>query len=310
MLSKVCADLEQSLKGDMGPVEEISLLLKQSRTNQQPAPPVPQHPWNRVRSNVSSQKMVDSNDKNRDAVAASKTGRNKDLGKTRMCVNIIKKGKCWVGSNCEFAHSESEIRETPDLTKTQLCTKFMTGNCTKKNCSYAHGEAELVNRPSFKKQPCMSFGFGKCRNGNSCGFRHDGVDNNLPKQSPKKQQQQQQQPDLPKQAQKKQQQADSEVDSDASTDVPSRVPSGSLEAHSVTGDLQAKLPEVQGRQAACDANEIAKLRKPHTSTQSSRVKHSRSKGSTLASCSYQFEMRAALGLLALAATVMVEVYLR
>jgi len=59
------------------------------------------------------------------------------------------------------------------LAKTQLCTKFMNGTCTRKNCSYAHGEAELVMPPSFKKKTCVWHLQGKCRNGTKCGFAHD-----------------------------------------------------------------------------------------------------------------------------------------
>jgi len=98
--------------------------------------------------------------------------RNKDLQKTKLCVYFVQ-GKCGLGSNCQFAHSTSEIRKAPNLTKTQLCTNFMNGNCRNKHCNYAHGEAELVKPPSFKKKLCVWFKQGKCRNGVNCGFVHD-----------------------------------------------------------------------------------------------------------------------------------------
>merc|ERR1719478_921570 len=77
-----------------------------------------------------------------------------------------------MGSNCKFAHSESEIRGAPDLSKTQLCVKFMNGRCFKDTCTYAHGEAELKKPPNFKKKICAWYRDGKCRNGDNCGFAH------------------------------------------------------------------------------------------------------------------------------------------
>lgn len=97
--------------------------------------------------------------------------RNKDLKKTKMCIHH-QRGMCGLGTNCPFAHALSEIREAPNLTKTQLCTNFMKGCCRYDNCTYAHGEAELVNPPSYKKKMCHWYKMGSCRNGAKCGFVH------------------------------------------------------------------------------------------------------------------------------------------
>jgi len=100
---------------------------------------------------------------------------NKDLQKTRLCVYHLE-GKCGFGSSCTFAHYTSEVKSVPDLSKTQLCAKFAEGKCSNKNCTYAHGEEELRDSPNFKMKLCKWNLKGKCRNGTSCGFAHDGVE--------------------------------------------------------------------------------------------------------------------------------------
>jgi len=97
--------------------------------------------------------------------------KDKDLQKTKMCVYHVQ-GKCGYGSDCQFAHCLSEIRKAPNLAKTQLCTAFMSGSCTKASCTYAHGEAELAQPPNFKKKVCVWYIQGKCRNGTKCSFAH------------------------------------------------------------------------------------------------------------------------------------------
>jgi hypothetical protein len=97
--------------------------------------------------------------------------KNKDLQKTKLCIYHTQ-GLCTLGENCKFAHNVSEMREAPNLTKTQLCKAFMNGYCRNQNCNYAHGEAELVSPPNFKKKLCHWHAKGKCRNGHKCGFAH------------------------------------------------------------------------------------------------------------------------------------------
>lgn len=106
---------------------------------------------------------------------AQKKQANKDLQKTRLCVYHLE-GKCGFGSSCTFAHYTSEVKPVPDLTKTQLCAKFAEGKCTNKNCTFAHGEEELRDPPNFKMKVCKWNLKGKCRNGTSCGFAHDGAE--------------------------------------------------------------------------------------------------------------------------------------
>lgn len=54
-------------------------------------------------------------------------------------------GRCTMATNCPFAHGETELRSTPNLFKTSLCTLFMkSGNCVHgEKCRYAHGQQEL-----------------------------------------------------------------------------------------------------------------------------------------------------------------------
>eukprot|EP00913_Durusdinium_trenchii_P034062 g31882.t1 len=54
-------------------------------------------------------------------------------------------GTCSKGTGCNFAHSDLELREQPNWTKTELCFRFMSkGRCGKgASCSFAHGRGEL-----------------------------------------------------------------------------------------------------------------------------------------------------------------------
>ena len=61
-----------------------------------------------------------------------------------MCPNITGKGHCEMGDMCKFAHSELELRSTPNIYKTALCNNFSNGECKLGDmCRFAHGEAEL-----------------------------------------------------------------------------------------------------------------------------------------------------------------------
>ncbi|CAE8591771.1 unnamed protein product [Polarella glacialis] len=66
------------------------------------------------------------------------------------------RGLCDRGAGCTFAHSASDLRPKPDLSRTSLCRTFMkAGLCTAgEECMFAHGRAEL-RRPR-KKQAAAS----------------------------------------------------------------------------------------------------------------------------------------------------------
>jgi hypothetical protein len=70
--------------------------------------------------------------------------------KTKMC-SFFMKGQCTKGSACTYAHSGSEHRGKPDLSRTQMCSAFLAGACKKgSRCIYAHHESELrvLGKPS------------------------------------------------------------------------------------------------------------------------------------------------------------------
>ncbi|CAL1167916.1 unnamed protein product [Cladocopium goreaui] len=67
-----------------------------------------------------------------------------ELKFTKMCRHWIA-GKCNMGQSCNFAHSDLELREQPNLVATQLCFRFSAkGRCNKgAKCTFAHGREEL-----------------------------------------------------------------------------------------------------------------------------------------------------------------------
>mmetsp|Transcript_148532 Transcript_148532/g.386187 ORF Transcript_148532/g.386187 Transcript_148532/m.386187 type:complete len:525 (-) Transcript_148532:190-1764(-) len=74
--------------------------------------------------------------------------------KTKMC-RFYPVGECRYGQDCPYAHDESEIEHTPDLTKTALCTDFEKGCCLKnpEECPFAHGREELRTTDAFSESP-------------------------------------------------------------------------------------------------------------------------------------------------------------
>lgn len=195
------------------------------------------------------------------STSTSKTGRNRDLQKTKMCVYFTQ-GKCGQGTSCPFAHHPDELKKMPNLAKTQLCTAFMRGVCTNKNCNFAHGEQELIKPPSFKKKLCVWYKQGKCRNGNACGFIHDEA---LPGKSARRADDDDASTIVP--SSQSPRSAAQTLESDASTMAPATMPDENLfrmmagrgsapleqQVKSMTlaiGDLQAKLTLVQARQQA------------------------------------------------------------
>ncbi|CAJ1376188.1 unnamed protein product [Effrenium voratum] len=80
------------------------------------------------------------------------------FSKTKMCkFKLI--GVCIKGSSCMFAHTQDELKPTPDLFRTKICkTLINTGACQNPQCRYAHNKEELrtsMNRakPTRGKQP-------------------------------------------------------------------------------------------------------------------------------------------------------------
>jgi len=93
--------------------------------------------------------------------------------KTKICPHLIA-GSCAKGVNCNYAHSQQEIRLPPNLKKTKLCQLFKMGKCQLGlSCSFAHGESELRSTTEFFKTAiCTAFLKGSCTGGQKCRYAH------------------------------------------------------------------------------------------------------------------------------------------
>lgn len=101
---------------------------------------------------------------------------HKQLRKTKFCTYFLK-GTCQYGADCAFAHSSTELQNTPDLCKTRMCKAWSEGKCNDPACRFAHCEDELRSTDMFfKKTLCMWNEKGKCRNGAQCRFAHGLVE--------------------------------------------------------------------------------------------------------------------------------------
>lgn len=92
--------------------------------------------------------------------------------KTRLCkFNAI--GRCALGVHCTFAHTATELQESPDLRKTRLCHDFFRGRCAKPDCNFAHDYAELRSTTRiYKSELCRWLDGGNCNAGDSCRYAH------------------------------------------------------------------------------------------------------------------------------------------
>lgn len=77
---------------------------------------------------------------------------------TKMC-KYWSSNRCTMGDACNFAHSDTELREQPDLVATKLCFQFMSkGRCNKgASCTFAHGKKELRQMPAGDGQRKPNF---------------------------------------------------------------------------------------------------------------------------------------------------------
>lgn len=95
--------------------------------------------------------------------------------KTRYCRYFTQQGNCWKGSECQFAHSQEELRTPPDLTKTRMCAMYRLGCCkmSSSECSFAHSLSDLKATDNFyKTEICSFWANGFCRAGDACRHAH------------------------------------------------------------------------------------------------------------------------------------------
>eukprot|EP01056_Protomagalhaensia_sp_Gyna25_P005867 Protomagalhaensia_sp_Gyna_25__5866@NODE_881_length_2468_cov_101_368876_g695_i0_p1_GENE_NODE_881_length_2468_cov_101_368876_g695_i0NODE_881_length_2468_cov_101_368876_g695_i0_p1_ORF_typecomplete_len441_score33_85zfCCCH/PF00642_24/6e08zfCCCH/PF00642_24/0_0022zfCCCH/PF00642_24/4_1e08zfCCCH/PF00642_24/9_1e03zfCCCH_3/PF15663_5/1_3e08zfCCCH_3/PF15663_5/0_0081Torus/PF16131_5/0_02Torus/PF16131_5/0_74Torus/PF16131_5/0_0025zf_CCCH_4/PF18345_1/2_3e05zf_CCCH_4/PF18345_1/4_2e02zf_CCCH_4/PF18345_1/0_0023zfCCC len=103
------------------------------------------------------------------------TGHIEAFYKTRYCRYFTQQGSCWKGDECQFAHSESELRTPPDLTKTRMCAMFRLGYCklSAEDCTFAHSLEDLKATDNFyKTEICSFWANGFCRAGEACRHAH------------------------------------------------------------------------------------------------------------------------------------------
>jgi len=104
--------------------------------------------------------------------------RTKVWAKTKMC-KFFPLGSCCQGTECQFAHDESELQPMPDLSCTKLCrTLVQTGKCTDPTCTYAHSGQQLVSStPEVRRSrgQCRFWLRGSCVLGDRCTHAHEHV---------------------------------------------------------------------------------------------------------------------------------------
>jgi hypothetical protein len=94
------------------------------------------------------------------------------FARTQMCAFHMA-GTCTRGAKCTYAHSNVELSHTPDLYKTALCAKYVSGDCNDPKCTYAHGIHELRSAPeTFKTSICRYYQKGDCKLGKHCRYSH------------------------------------------------------------------------------------------------------------------------------------------
>lgn len=66
---------------------------------------------------------------------------------TRLC-KFNAMGRCKRGLDCKFSHTDADLKELPDFSKTRLCEQFMAqGFCRLRDrCKFAHGKEQLRSR--------------------------------------------------------------------------------------------------------------------------------------------------------------------
>jgi hypothetical protein len=71
--------------------------------------------------------------------------------KTKLC-KFYQNGTCNRMAECNFAHSEQELTNAPDLSRTKLCPSLLIqGRCSDAHCPFAHSKVELRQLPPKRR---------------------------------------------------------------------------------------------------------------------------------------------------------------
>mmetsp|Transcript_152584 Transcript_152584/g.370351 ORF Transcript_152584/g.370351 Transcript_152584/m.370351 type:complete len:258 (+) Transcript_152584:91-864(+) len=117
-----------------------------------------------TRSGPASRRGAKARDQNSEARVVFR----QQFRKTELC-RFYQSG-CVKGSNCCFAHGESELRIAPDLTKTSLCQDWIDRRCplTAEACQFAHGWSDMHTTLAFVEYGARQSKKGTSQTSSSC----------------------------------------------------------------------------------------------------------------------------------------------
>eukprot|EP00439_Symbiodinium_sp_Y106_P004409 s6357_g1.t1 len=107
------------------------------------------------------------------ARAQVESGKPNHRLESKICA-FWQEGRCLRGAGCKYAHGDSERHQEPDLTKTALCRKMLSGEgCNDPKCTFAHSRDELRSTDDvYKTSMCTFFRYGRCQMGRNCRHAH------------------------------------------------------------------------------------------------------------------------------------------
>lgn len=82
--------------------------------------------------------------------------------KTQLCKFFP---RCSKGAECPFAHTQTELKERPNLAKTMICSEWREGRCPLdgQSCKFAHGMQELRRSAAKAKRSAIKENGGLSR---------------------------------------------------------------------------------------------------------------------------------------------------
>ncbi|CAD7948692.1 unnamed protein product [Amoebophrya sp. A25] len=94
--------------------------------------------------------------------------------KTKMC-RFQRAGICRYGANCNYAHSEEDLRQLPNFAKTSFCKMNFNGGCRRADCPFAHTISDLRLSPAPRQRLCLFYhgSNASCIYGKYCRYLHE-----------------------------------------------------------------------------------------------------------------------------------------